>query len=448
MNRVMIQIARLRGVLIPLMLAAWMVSSISPAYATSATGTVTADNCTNFQERFSQTNDPSSGSANNQGLLSQIYLFIKDIVDDATKKIFENFTKNAGYKQAVYAATVLSVILFGVFFTIGLVQLSAGQLLVRLLKIAIIFTVISPSGWTFFSENVVRFFNDGTDELVTGILQIAAGGVPAPPGSTPFYQLDKLGEFLINPETLIAILGSLTTGPFGLGMGALLGLAFGAFLKMLIEALRIYAVSFVVRSLLLGLAPIFIVFLLFEKTKQLFSTWLNSLVSTALQPILLFLFLAFFVVMLESATKNMFNTELCYVEFAQGTGSTNRISGWRFLDPATNEAMTGEDTWQGPLACLLRDNGATAGSASAITGSSGEDCPEFPIKILDVLSFLMLVFLASRFAEVIDRVANELSSTFIALDPAGRMDQFMSQRTPGTQPPPAAPRTPPPTPPR
>ncbi|MFZ4125961.1 MAG: type IV secretion system protein, partial [Rickettsiales bacterium] len=288
----------------------------------------------------------------------------------------------------------------------------------RLIKIGLIFSVISPSGWEFFSEYMVEAFNKGTDELVMGVLQIAAGGAPLPADATPFYQLDKLGEFLINPETFMAIFGTFMAGPFGLGMGALLGMAFAAFIKMLIEALRLYAVCFVVRSLLLGLAPIFIVFLLFEKTKQMFTSWLNSLISTALQPILLFTFLAFFTVMMQSATQNMFSVELCYTEDSEVTnGTTNRVSTWKFRDRETGEIIEGDMTWQGAASCLARDTGV----------DSGEDCPEFPIKIVDVLTFLLLVFLCSRFAEVVDRVSNELAGTLIALDPAGKFDQLMGQ---------------------
>lgn len=444
MNGIMKKIARLRRTIVPLVLIMTCVTITTPmpVFAATVTPGGAGDNCTNFRERMDEifgkgptvtpAPAPGGGPATPQkGILTQIYDFIKEIVDDATKTIFKSFVQNSNYQMAVYAATVLSVALFGVFFTIGLVQLTAGQVLMRLIKIGVIFSVVSPGGWGFFNDIVVNFFNNGTDEIVTGVIRIAAGGGSIPPDASPFYQLDKLGEFLINPQTLTMILGSLTSGPFGMGMGALSMMAFGAFLKMLIDALRSYAICFVVRSLLLGLAPIFIVFLLFERTKQLFNTWLNSLISCSLQPILLFTFLAFFTVMLESATKNMFSAELCFAEFEQAVGSTNRISGWRFKSADGSEILIDENTWRGNLSCLLRGS-APAGGATPTGGAAATpDCPEFPIKILDVLTFLMLVFLASRFAEVIDRVANELSSTFIALDPAGKMDQFMNEAMSG-----------------
>ena len=135
----------------------------------------------------------------------------------------------------------------------------------------------------------------------------------------------------------------------------------------------------------------------------------------------------------------MFSVELCYTEGTGVEGTSNEVSGWRFRDPDTGTIIDGDMTWEGAATCLMRDTGV----------DSGEDCPEFPIKIIDVLSFLLLVFLCSRFAEVVDRVSNELAGTLIALDPAGKFDQLMSQMGQGGQqsppPRPAAPTTPAPS---
>jgi len=378
------------------------------------------DVCTSFQDRLTKPPaTPPSGSGS-QGILTEIYVFIKNVVDTATQKIFNTFISSPNYQNAVYWAMVLSVIIFGVLFTIGVVQPTAGQVVIRLLKFGVIFSVIGPGGWAFFSGTVVRFFNDGTDDLVRSIIGIATG-VPLVPGSSPFAQLDSLAAFMIHPDQLKLVLGAITSGPYGMGMAALIGIGFGAFLKMLIDALRLYAVSYVVRSLMLGLAPIFIVFMLFEKTKQLFMVWLNTLVSTMLQPVLMFIFLAFFIGMIDNASRNLFGTiELCWSEFEVASGSTNKFSNYRFVDksdPANPKIITDQMTFFGPLSCKLQGK---------------NDCPEFPVKIIDLLTFLLLVFLASRFAEVIDRIANELSGTFVSLDIGGRMDQLLANQFKGS----------------
>lgn len=368
--------------------------------------------CTNFEERkeevFGGSTDDGEG-----GLLSEIYRYIKDIVGSSTEKLFKTFTDSTAYRSAVAGALTLVVAFYGIGFTIGVVQASFGQVLIRLFKIGIIATLISPSGWQFFSDYMVKFFMDGTDELVTGVVAIGTGTAP-PPDATPFYQFDKLAEFIIEPQTLVAIMGSLFAGgPYGFAVGGIMIMAFWGFVKLLIGALQTYAIAFVARSLLLGLAPVFFVFLLFDKTKNLFMSWVNALLNTALQPILLFTFLAFFMVLIETASQEMLSTEFCWSTYRNVNGTPGQAAMWRPTDEDGNPIVS-EMSWGGALECLF--------------SSEKGNCKEFPMNIVDILTFLLLVFLAQRFTGVIDRIAGELSNALIILDAGGKMDQFLEQQ--------------------
>ncbi len=397
-----------------------IVSTVTNAVtsATSgATGNTTSDQtCTTIQAN----KDASLGAnAPDTGLLTEIYTFIKTVVGSATQTLFNAFTQNANYQNAVMAAMVLMVIFYGVGFTIGVTQASFAQVLVKLLKLGIVAAVISPTGWTFFSQYAVNFFMNGTDELVKGVVEIGMGtsGTAVPADASPFYELDKMANFLIQPDTLTQIMASVVAGgPYGMAMGGLLGIASWGFMKMIISALRIYASTFVARSLLLGIAPIFVVFLLFDKTKQLFVSWLQALISLSLQPILLFTFLSFFLLLIETAMKDMMSAEVCWTPYANTQGNGSPVSFWRFKDPKTGELWTSNITWKGSMECLLE--GQT---------DSTKQCPEFPLSIVDILSFLILVYIASRFSDVVTRMANELSNTYVALDAGGKVDQFLSQ---------------------
>lgn len=389
--------------------------AVAPAAAAAAVAATNTDTCTdiagNRERAFNGNGQP--------GLLSEIYSFIKDVVGTATQKLFSAFTDNQAYQNAVYAATVLMVVFFGIAFTIGIVQVSFQQVLTRMVKIGLIAAVISPSGWTFFSNYVVKFFMDGTDDLVKGVIQIGAGTTTLlPANATPFFQLDKLGDFLIQPDTIINIMGAtFAGGPYGMMMGGLMAIAVWGFISLLIKALRVYAVTFVGRSLLLGVAPIFIVFLLFDKTRQMFTSWLQALIALSLQPILMFTFLSFFMILIESAAKDMFSAELCWTEYANVQGTSDKPAFWRFK-AADGEVQTAALTWEGSIQCLIE--GKT---------KDGKECPEFPVNIIDILSFLILVYIAQRFADVIEKIANELANTYIALDAGGKIDAFVKQAT-------------------
>jgi type IV secretory pathway VirB6-like protein len=230
--------------------------------------------------------------------------------------------------------------------------------------------------------------------------------------------MDSLAKFVLSPDMIIAVLGAtLASGPYGLMMGGMLGLATVGLLKLLITGLKTYAVSFIVRAVLLGLAPVFIVFLLFEKTKQLFTSWLNVLIALSLQPILFFTFISFFLVMMVSASKDMLGgNELCWTEYAGAAGTTNKLSGWRFKMKGENAPSTEEWTWEGALSCKFK--GKT---------TDGKPCPPFPINILDLLSFLILVYVAQRFADVVDNIANDIASTAVNLGVDARQ-QLQAER--------------------
>lgn len=374
--------------------------------------------CTDFATRMAQidTANPSG-----TGLLTDIYYYIKTIVDNSTYKLYQAFIDSTGYQTAVYGALSLTIVIFAVSFLIGAIQPSFGQVLIRLVKIGLIFTLVGGTGWTFFNDTVVEFFNNGTNDLIRGVMQISMPISNAPAGASPFFQLDNLAAFILHPDTIIAILGmTFSSGPFGAGMAALMLASFWTFVMLLVNALRVYAVSYVARSLLLGLGPVFIVFFLFERTKQLFMSWVNALISLALQPILLFTFLSFFLVLITSAAKDVLSVDLCWTEYTGANGSDNKLAFWRFVDTTNpdKDPISSKMDWNGWFSCT-------------VTGKT--DCPEFPINVVDLLTFLILVYLANRFSKIIERVAGELSNTFISLDTQGRLDDFMKQQQPPQQ---------------
>ncbi len=375
-----------------------------------------ADQCTNFSGAMQQAFDTSDPTKT--GLLTDIYYFIVDVVADATQSMFEAFINNDSYQNAVYGAITLMITLYGVGFLIGVVQPSFQQVLVRLFKIGIIFALISPGGWNFFHMNVVKFFQDGTDDIINGVQEISTG-IVAPAGASPFYALDRIAEFVIQPDTIIAIMGSITAGgPFGLPMGGLMILTMAAFIGMLLKALQVYAIAFVARALVLGLAPIFFIFLLFDRTKNMFIAWLNALINLSLRPILLFTFMSFFIVLMEGAAKDVLGAELCWTKFQNISGSVNSMAFWRYRDKnPPHNVITGDMDYQGSLECLLSP-------ANSVVGG----CQPFPVDILDLLTFLILIYIAKRFTDVVERIASELSNAMVGLDSSGKLEQILHSK--------------------
>ena len=390
-----------------------LVALPQPSYATPTNTSSPGDQqCTNFADRINASQQDVPGAQ--KGILSDVYGFIKDVVGTATRTIFETFTGSPSYLRAINAAMILMVTFYAIGFMVGIVQPSFQQMLMRIVKVSFIYALISPGGWQFFSDNIVHFFQDGSDSLIIGIQQIATG-IPPAPDATPFYALDGIAKFVMHPDTLIALMGAFTSGPYGLAMGGLMTIAFFGFFKLIIRTLEVYAITFVARSLILGLAPIFLGFLLFDRTKNIFTAWVNSLINLSLQPVLMFVFLSFFLTLINTSAQKMLGSELCWTSFQTVTGTSDLMSFWRFKDSTLNAPISGEMTFEGSLECLLNPSTATK-------------CKAFPISIIDILSFLILVYLATRFADVVDKISSELSNAYVALDTTGKLEQIADEQ--------------------
>lgn len=384
----------------------------------SAGGNGSADqNCTN-----------QSGTQNQsqQGLLTEIEMYLKQEVNKAMVTLYNAITMDGRFQQAVTGALTLFIIIFGIAFMIGMVQLTYGQALVRLMKLAIVVAVTSYSGWMFFNDTAVKFFRDGSDDIIRFVISQTSGvgggasiggGGAGGSGSPVFTELDKIAQNVIKPETMAKVLAAITTSPYGLAMGGLMMIATVAFVKLLVDCLKTYAVCYVARALLFGLAPFFIVFLLFERTKNYFMSWLNAVLNFSLQPVFLFIMLAFMMDLIDQSAKDMLGTEVCWAEFQSTEGSPNKMQFWRFAN--NGQVDPSEYDWQGQVSCQ------TGG------GGGGANCKPFPIDIIDILSFVFLIFLASRFAQNIDQITSQLTNAFINLDHGSRMEQLFQQANKG-----------------
>lgn len=332
----------------------------------------------------------------NEGIMTQIVDYIKQVIDQATADLYNGIIYHPAFLNALNASFVLFVTIFGVMFIFGIVPFTLGQCIVRGLKIGVIMALIN-AGFPFFKDYAIKFFNDGTDELISAVIGIATGdqtpvthGVGGNP--QPFTKLEGVVKKVLSSKNMTSIIGSFTTGPMGPAMGGLLGMATMVFVQTIVKALKVYCLSLVAKALLFGMAPIFISFILFERTKYIFQAWVNQLVNYSLQPLFMFAFLSFFIVMMESAIDNILKADLCWTEFSTVEGGAQGQSMWRFK--TKDGKSTGSDfTWDGLAQCKQQ----------------GGSCPDFPISIVDGLTFLILVHLAYKFSDVVTQIAAEIA---------------------------------------
>ena len=300
------------------------------------------------------------------------------------------------FLTAVQGAMVLFIAFYGIAFMTGMVQLKFYDFAIRMIKFGIVAELLSPTSWLFFNDYVIKFFNGGTDDIInfmTGANGLfsnipIAGGIMN--GTGPFSALDGIISKVVSAKMFVTILATFMTKYYGWFYGILLLMAIWSLLKAVMNAMWVYIMSLVIKTLLFGLAPIFIPTILFQRTRHIFDGWLNQIISASLQPILLFMFFAFFIKLMEGSLDNIMRTPICFSRFPEGwRGSGLDFSFWRFMEHTSNG-------WEPKV------DGAEINN-------------KFPVSLMAVLTFLIIAELANRFNTVVMHIAMQIAQAQTAL---------------------------------
>ncbi len=307
--------------------------------------------------------------------------------------MYSTITADLGFIAALHGALVLFIAIYGILFMTGMIQLKTYDFMIRIIKFGIVAELLSPTSWIFFNDYVVNFFNSGTDDIISfltgsdGFFKDIIGDFVKDDG--PFAALDIIVTKIASPRMFVTILATFLTDNYGWVYGLLLLYAVWVLLKCVMTALWVYIMALVMKTLLFGLAPIFIPTILFQRTRHIFDGWLNQIISASLQPILLFMFFIFFIKLMEGSLDNIMHTPLCFSSYPEGwRGSGFDFSYWRFMEYTTDGWKPKSDGWK---------------------------LETFPINLMAILSFLIIADLANRFNSVVMQIAAQLSQVTTSL---------------------------------
>ncbi|MDE5066423.1 type IV secretion system protein [Wolbachia endosymbiont of Drosophila seguyi] len=234
-----------------------------------------------------------------------VFKFIKEeVIGDSVKDSYKGYAR--GLLQGVRALLTLYVIFTVIGYMLGTIQLSKFDFIVRMFKIAFIAFAFSDRSWELFGTTLSRLFIDGSTYLVDSFSgYIGEGG-------RKFAFLDLTAGVLFTAETWLKFLSLMLSGPFGFIAFLAILYATLMFLKCIISATFKYVISTVLVAFLLSLTPLFIVFILFQKTKPLFDNWIKTLAHVSLEPVILFSFLSLLNQLMYSVLYNLTNFSACY----------------------------------------------------------------------------------------------------------------------------------------
>ncbi len=103
-----------------------------------------------------------------------------------------------------------------------------------------------------------------------------------------FSMYDEIFHQLFNHVIWTKIWAMICTSLVGVFLAILIIISIIAYIICVMRVVTIYLISIITLCILFLLAPIFVSFILFEKTSKLFRSWINNMLSMAFQPIFAF----------------------------------------------------------------------------------------------------------------------------------------------------------------
>ena len=348
-----------------------------------------------------------------QGIIYVASLLVENAMEDLFLGILEYGTD--AYATSLAAAGTLFVLFYGIAFLFGIANFTAYEAILRLAKLGIVMTFLTPTAWDIYQLYFVDIFHYGVQNLIEEVVDIGksaitvggAVGVNLTTGgisiaimtgiSAPLAMFADIVTMALSPRMMVIFLTCFGTAPYGVPMGLALGYGIYQILAMFFRVVEVYGLSIIVRAVLLGLGPIFFAFFLFKKTNSLFLGWFNQLISFSLQPILMFAFLSFFIPMLESSMNAVAPrgiVEACYVSKQGVSGSEVSPKAWRFA--LLGFPYQGDTSKEGTLIPPL---GLLAGWLNA-----------FPINPMALVVFIIVTYTARQLVDVAAELGNDLAS--------------------------------------
>jgi type IV secretory pathway VirB6-like protein len=314
------------------------------------------------------------------GAITKFVGTVQLLLCNVSKKIYSGLVEDSNFIQYIRAILLLYIILLGFSSAMGFSSLSHKDLLIRVLKIGLITQLISTTSWEFFNTHFFKLFTDGIGVIISIIFgqseDIAPVNVSVPwleESSCNFQTLsgfsvfDKIFSELFSRETTRKVLSLLVWRlSYGFLFIAVIYICLAVVLFTVVKCILIYVVSFLIISILIVLAPIFISFILFDFTRSFFDSWLQTILSYFVQPIIILTFAFFLLQVFQAQLHSMLGYRVCWKQ-------------WGPRIPVINLSfMAWQSDYNHDVACLKTPNSILA-YETGDTGSDGRPRPS-PIK--------------------------------------------------------------------
>ena len=187
----------------------------------------------------------------------------------------------------IKAILTLYIMLYGASFLLGIVKINQTDLVIRVVKISIVAGLLNDSTFEFFNSYVFDFVTGFSDNIISNMsgYSMFSGATSV---SNPFMFLNEVMSKIFLSSTFSAqMMAMLSMGFGGLIYFILVFVTICIIVVVLLKAIAIYLMAFMAIAVLIGLAPLFLTFILFERTWYLFDHWLKFMFRYMLEPVIM-----------------------------------------------------------------------------------------------------------------------------------------------------------------
>ena len=226
-------------------------------------------------------------------VLNPLFEGLKTKIKDASTTVFKNMTCYQGIGGAgnctnffnyIKGLLILYIMFYGMMFLLGMVQISQTDLVTRVVKIALVAGLMNNQTFEFFSQYVFDFVTGFSDNIIANMsgYKLATGTAAT---SNPFMFMDEVfTKFFLSATFAAQIMALLSMGINGILYFIIIFVCIGMIMVVGFRAIAVYLMAYLAIAVLIGIAPLFLTFILFERTKYLFENWVKFTFRYMMEP--------------------------------------------------------------------------------------------------------------------------------------------------------------------
>lgn len=210
---------------------------------------------------------------------------LRENFNNLSKMIYLNLVGNAALQNIAQVMLILYIMIYGLMFLAGATQITVNDIVIRVLKISIILALFSETSWTFFNDKLFKVFVEGTDYLLHSVIGVTSSA------TNIFGFVDPIFDKYTNPTIWGLLFVQFLQFGTGLTFFAMMTMySLVIYLVALVEVIVGYCLAFLGLAVMISIAPLFIMLILFERTRSIFDNWISTIFSYMIRPTILLIF--------------------------------------------------------------------------------------------------------------------------------------------------------------